>query len=383
MIRNPVLGHTAALEVTVGGVSFDYQAMHSIEIEYDEGKHDLLSLRVGGLPPQAVIDYRGAPVEIKFSTSPSYADTFIGYVEEIRPVAVANKGLVNNSPIQEGILVCMGVSYGMRGSRSYSWEDATLTDVVGTMADRYGFSYSVPATDLRLQRQLQHNQSDFAFLNHVVKDHGMQLSIHGTHIDVWDPYDALSRRKAVFYASGVRNAMRDPKPSPGRITSFKASFGRHAADGIHKETSVSVMDNRGVTFNVTSSDVFGTKGGDFPNHMSSIVDSYAEAENIVKAESRRNYDYTAKMEVLGIAGALPGTVVVVDGFNTEYDGYWYVRGVKHTITTGVFSSVLDIARNAKLQFEQTNITKFRTPPEPVYVDEKWRASRLRSDIYAT
>lgn len=383
MIRNPALGYSATLEVTIGGVPFDYSSMTSITIEYDENKHDLASIRMSGLPPQAVVDYRGAPVEIVFYTSPSYRDTFIGYIEEVTPVSETRHGLINGSPIQDATLTCLGASYQMRGGRSKLWEDVSLLDVVGHMAYTYGFSYSAPDTGIRYHAKLQHDESDFAFLSRQAREHGFAMNVHGTHIDVWDPFDALSRRKATFYASGIKNAFTQTQPSPGQITKFSATFGRNAADGIHQDTSVSVLADRGVVFDVTSSQVLGTTPGLFPHRQSVTVDTYAEAENVIKAESRKYYDYTAKIEVLGISGALPGTVVFVDGFNTEYDGYWYVRGVKHTITTGVFSSVLDVARNATPQFENTNVSKYRTPPAASYVNGKWRASRLRYDVYST
>jgi hypothetical protein len=383
VIKNPALGYSATLEVTIGGVPVDYSSMTSITIEYDENKHDLATIRMSGLPAQAVVDYRGAPVEIVFYTSPSYRDTFIGYVEEVNPVSETRQGLINGSPIQDATLTCLGASYGMRGDRSKIWEDISLLDITDHMAYTYGFSYSVPDTGIRYHSKLQHDESDFSFLSRQAREHGLSMSVHGTHIDVWDPFDALSRRKALFYASGIKNAFTNTQPSPGQITKFKASFGRNAADGVYKDTSVSVLGDRGVTFDVTSSKVLGVAPGQFPHRQSVVVDSYAEAENIIKAESRKHYDYTAKLEVLGIAGALPGTVLLVDGFNTEYDGYWYVRGVKHTITTGVFSSVLDVARNATLQFENTNVSKYRTPPAASYVNGKWRASRLRSDVYST
>lgn len=382
MIKNPALGYSATLDVTIGGVPFDYSSMTSITIEYDENKHDLASIRMSGLPPQAVVDYRGAPVEIVFYTTPSYRDTFIGYIEEIKPVSETRQGLINGSPIQDAVITCLGVSYSMSGGRSKLWEDVTLNDVVNHLAYAYGLSYSIPETTLRTSK-LQHDESDFSFLSRITKEHGFSVSIHGTHIDIWDPFDALSRGKATFYASGIKNAFTQTQPSPGQITKFTASFGRNAADGIYKDTYVSVMSDRGVTFDVSSSSLLGLKPGKFPNRQSVIVDSYAEAENLIRAESRKNYDYTAKLEVLGIAGAAPGTVVLVDGFNTEYDGYWYVRGVKHTITTGVFSSVLDVARNATLQFENTNVSKYRTPPAASYINGKWRASRLRYDVYST
>jgi hypothetical protein len=113
-----------------------------------------------------------------------------------------------------------------------------------------------------------------------------------------------------------------------------------------------------------------------------MVGSYAEAERIIVAGLRGAYDYEATVETTGIAGATPGTVVQVNGFNADYDGFWYVRSAKHTITTGLFATELGIVRNVEPHFSRSTVEHYRTPPTPLYVNGKWRASRLRTPTYA-
>lgn len=381
MISNTVIGWGADLDVLVAEVPFNHALMRGVSIELDENQHDVAYIRVGGLPHKAVTEYRNAPVRIHYTTGGQQVHTFFGYIEEVRPRSVTTEGMISGSIIQEAVIVCFGVSYAMRGATTKSWGSRSLTSVAQELAYKYKLSLSCPNLPAVFDNLLQHGESDFAFLIRTAKEHGYCVSIHGTHIDVWDPYQALQRRKGLAYLRTLPGVKGQLNPSPGQILDFNGKFGRNSADGRYKNTEVTVMDKRGTTFEVSSADVFNTDA-EFSNRHTTMLDSYAEAETTIEAAKRAEYDYTAKVQTLGVASAIPGTVVDVQGFNADYDGYWYVRGVKHTIATGVFTTEFDLGRNIISQFSPSVVDHFRTPPAPSYIGGKWQASRLKSYIYA-
>ena len=111
MIVKSPYGVSPDIEVTIGGATVDYNTMYRVELILEENQHDMLVIEVSGIPPRAITDYYGKPVQLTISTGPRLSQRFNGYVEDVRPVSLTAGGLMNKSPFQAARIVCMGASY--------------------------------------------------------------------------------------------------------------------------------------------------------------------------------------------------------------------------------------------------------------------------------
>jgi hypothetical protein len=98
--------------------------------------------------------------------------------------------------------------------------------------------------------------------------------------------------------------------------------------------------------------------------------------------SKQDYDYYADVTCLGIAGCVPGGVVNVSEYTSDFDGFWYVNGVTHVFHSEAFYSELKIAKNYNSQLDFTNTEPFQTPAIPYYDKDTWVSSRAVSHEYS-
>lgn len=382
MIIKTPYGVSPTIDIAIGGASVDYSALNTLAIFLEENKHDMLLIGMAGLPARAVTEYRNKPVQLKYDTGAGYTDHFIGYVTEVRPVDMTVAGFINGSPFNDVTIVCLGVSYDMRGKKSRSWIGTKLSDVAEEFSRTYGFSMDCPSVPLLFDTMIQSDESDWQFLVRYSNIHGLSVSVHGTHLHIYDPYKAAGRQisyNKLFTATGSRG---DTSPSPGKVTNFRGSFMDNHADGVYRDTIVAVQQPNGVSFDVTSREVFGvTSSPRFTDRVSTSAENYAEAERMIRAQSRTSYDYTANVECLGIAGCQPGGIVYLDNYTTDWDGLWYVNGVEHNIASGAFITKLCVSRNGVSELETpVQVARFVPAPESVF-DTTWRTSRRLFNVY--
>ncbi len=377
MILKTPYGLSPSFNLTIGGAAVDYQAINSIEIEMEANKHDLMTFDMAGIPSRAVTEYRNKPVRLTFDTGPGYADEFSGYIVEVCPHDSTSTGMLNGSQFQNVVIKCIGASYIMRGAKSDRWENSTIENVVNAVATKYGFSYDVPHVAPAWPIIIQDNESDWQFLVRYAGLLGLQVSAHNTHIHVYDPFKAAERQISFNRLITNLAANGSIAPVPGKIADFRGSFADRHANGVYKNTLVTVQQDNGAVYDVTSQDVFNVTGTALvEDRISGYVDSYADAEFAIQSRSKGEYDYDAQVLVGGLAGCQPGGIVDLHKYNAEYDGLWVVESVKHTLTSSAFISELSIRKNAisELSQRQTGV-KFRPPPAPVFDGVAWRASR--------
>lgn len=374
MIGKTYAGVDASLDLTINGVAVNYDSIVNLTFEVTESLHDYACVEMSGIPTRAITDYQGAVVKFVANTGPKFRHEFYGSIEVVEPVAVSRDGFVNGFPFQGAKLHCYGNSYRMRGKKSRVWESITVQDMAEEMADTYGFSLDVPKVLLSSTRHVQQAESDWATLVRYCGIHGLRVNVHGTHMHIYDPMKALSRNRSLH-----RLAYKGINAHPGKIVEFKGHFGRDASDGTYYDVVVPVMGP--VEYEVRSSEVLGTSGSQFDKRVVDAVDSYAEAKRIIHAEARDSYDWHADVEVDGLAGCYPGGIVDVADYRGEFDGFWYVKSVKHTINTNAFFSNLKLSRNVSEPLRSTATSAYRTPPVAVLRNGVWKSSKKKVTIY--
>ena len=384
MIRKDAYGISPDLTVAIDGVPVNYYALNEVELFMEENMHDMCVLRMSGLPPESLLGYRNRPVQVLIDAGASYYQEFVGYVTDIRPMSMTKDGLMNGSPFQDAAIVCLGVSYEFRGDKSFVWADHRLQDVVAALCNAKGFSAEVPNDTLILSPMLQQSESDWQFMVRYAKQLGYAMTMHGTTLHVFDPYMATSRNISFNRLVSAKNLGRGVRAHPGQITKLNASLTENHPDGKYKDTVVTVHeDELGLVYDVSLRELRGLSApARFADRVPDSVDSYEQAVRAINARTKEFYDYNAEVTCLGVAGCKPGGVVEIADYEAAIDGLWYVRSVRHSVTSGVFTSDLCIARNIESELLlPSSAPAFRPASPSVLRSGVWASSKRSVNVY--
>jgi phage protein D len=386
MILPNSYGVSPSVEITFGGVPFRYESLGLAELSLAENMHDVLTLRVAGIPPKLVTEYIGTPVDFRLKLSGSFYQRFVGNIVNVEASSDTNSGLMNRSPFQDSTVTCMGASYDMRGPRDRLWEYASLDDVVRTFARRYEFSADVPATRYVYPTLVQTNESDWQFLVRYASTLGLSVTCHGTHIHVFDPYKAVGRNTSLHRISTISGDNFSTTQYPGQIFEFNGNFIDKRKSGTINVPVVSVVQDDGKYYDVSWRDLNrdGRRAQDRDVRNHQYVSSYEEAATVLLSSYKSAYDYEADVAVLSVPGAVPGGIVDLDNYESNFDGLWYVSSVKHRVVTGSAFTRLHIKRNIRSQLQKTTMETFREPPDSEYDSgtKSWKAVNQRVRVYS-
>lgn len=388
MILQHPLGITPGIDISIGGVPVQYEAIDRVEIHLNEGEHDMAVLRVLGLPQKAIIDYIGAPVRIILTRSTVERQEFVGEVAQVVPTTELRKGAVNRSPFQIGEVYCLGASFRMRGSRSKVWGQTTLTDIAKELATTYKFSLDVPVTDVIHSDTTQINKSDWVFLNEMCDLYAFGLTVHGTHMHIWDPFRATGRQRSYHELLSLKALNYDPQPRPGAIVNFSGSFLSQPSS----EKYTTVLDAQGNITNISSKQFDNPSeksglGKTFTTEYRSRIDAPSkaldEAEVAIRASIRDSIPFNATVETVGIIDVYPGGLVRINGFDTLVDNIWYVKSVKQVLGGVGMTTTLEIVSDSTNEESITvfNTERFVEPPEPLFDGKNWVASIRKINAY--
>jgi len=363
-----------------------YMSIVQIELGLAENQHDILRVRVAGVPPQLLTEYLSKPVLCYWGFGIDKHE-FCGYVASVEPSFRNSDGVINGSTFQLVELVCMGASYKMRAKKTRLWENASIQIIATTLADEYKFSVSSVAEPFAYPRIVQSEESDWEFLNKVASMYGLSVSMHGTHIHVWNPMNSLGRQISYHQLKNIKARNGDTRTYPAVILSMQGIFGDSIKPLSTHSVSATVLDNQGKTY---TSNKFNETTGFGKQIDLGITDSVSVnatsttmADTLVSAHNRGINTLTAQLSLTGTAGVLPGGIVSISNFESNFEGFWYVKEVTHTVTRDEFFTQITVSRkdtndiNAYMTMQST----MPEVPESAFVDSTWRASRQMEDIY--
>lgn len=379
MIRSSPVGVSPQITMSINGAPINYNSLMSIALDLEENKHDMCEFVMSGVPSRSITDFIDKNVFVRITTGATMINEFYGTVFSSRPVATTSAGMVNNNLFQEVKFTCFGCSWAMRGAQSRVWKNSTLVDVATSMANTYGFSCDVPNDDLVFNTLVQ-AESDWHFLCRYADSMGYSVTVHGTHIHIFDPHRAKGRMISLhrLYAP----ARTSPRPHPGQVITFDGDFANRVADGKYFDNVITVLPDSGGTFDVRTSDVQGfSEPAAFTTRLNLTADSYNQADRMIQALYRSDYDYRADSVTLGTAGMLPGGMATLDGYSTEFDGLWYVSGVRHDVKSGSFLSMGKLRRNSMDTLVDESSAQFRPPPLPQQINGVWTSTKKVTNAY--
>jgi hypothetical protein len=82
-------------------------------------------------------------------------------------------------------------------------------------------------------------------------------------------------------------------------------------------------------------------------------------------------------------GTVPGGIVLLEGYKSNFEGFWYVRGIEHEIVGSNCMSRLRISKDFNTTNEAVSPPAELpvTPPSPKFVAGSWRSSVEKVDMY--
>ena len=379
---------TPIIGITIDGVPVDYTTISKVEIDFTENMHDMATLTFIGLAPSLVLGYVERPVHITFGSDAYDLAEFYGYITYLEPVNQTNLGLKNGSLFQDTKAYCLGTSYDMKSQKTWIWENVTLPQLVNDISSTYRYTSEVPDDNFVFPRVVQSGESDWAVLVRTAQRMGYSVTCHGAHIRVIDPLRALALNSEYVTLESLIGAGNDPTNRPGRILKFQGSFGKVTTEGDSSSQSLGFLDRSGAVATTDTPDypqsgMGRPYGSRFTNDMAINADSGELANKLVEAKTRYNMPFNATVEVKGTATPKPGSVVNLHKYNAAFDGFWFVRSVKHSIIRSTFFTEM------KLSKDSTNDDPIRLQPprgqylipEPIVIKDQWVASREGSYAY--
>lgn len=376
------------VEITIDSVMVNYLSLQRISLEKEENNHDSMVLDFAGVAPETIYDYIDKPIKLSITFPNLGGTSFVGYVVFAEPVSATKDGLVNLSPFQITRFYCFGASYVMRSKNSQAWDNLSLPEIALSLADKYKFSVTVPNNPYRFPRLVQSNESDWASLVSVCDTLGYSVGMDGTTLNIWDPFKALGRRTSFAVLKTLKGSNNSPTPDVGQILKFEGRIGRVTTSGGRTPDRMIVLDKDSNVFEVggtlTESSTMGIAvQSRFKNLLAMNSDSFEMASAKIRGLMRKKFPMTATVDITGNPTITPGGVVRIEKYGTQFDGFWYVRAVRHEINRSELISTLDLAKDSIDDGKVLTTTTAPYPPtiEPVLVNKVWVSSRNYSEVY--
>lgn len=373
------------VEVAIDGVAVDYTAIQSMDMHLTENEHDMLTVNILGLPPKAATDYIGAGIYVIVDSGFGRRQEFYGYIISTEPKIVAKDGLVNRSPIQIARLNCIGASLNMKNVDSRVWNSPTLGAILKEIAGKYNFSLDFPKDSFKPTRLVQSSESDWSFLRKVVDTFGYSMSVHGTHIHVWDRDKSVGRQISYHELSTIRTNYDN---TPCSVMSFSPYLGHLSSMGNSSKTANTILDRDGNIFdmNATNTDLSDHKtviSSKFTVPLKTPYQTLEENLRAISASERYKSVYRATAEVAAGGGVVPGGTVNLNKYDSSFDGLWYVSSVHHKIGKEKYVTNLELFKNDDyLQNpEIPRVSTFTPPPVPVLKNGVWVSSMENINEY--
>lgn len=225
----------------------------------------------------------------------------------------------------------------LRTPRHKDYEDASLSDIVGEIAGRHGFSVRGPIDDLRFERLTQDGESDTEFLMRLAEDYGHYFTVKGAEV-------LFASRDGLRAAAPVRTI--DRLADMGNT--LKSYSLRDADHEAAKSAEVKYLHPRrkALVGAESSAEEKGLKtaSGDVIK-LDVRVEDEAQAERIADShlDTRNAKKLTGTMTLVGDPLLVSGSTVQLVNFG-KYDGKWLIKPSSHTMARRGYSTEITLEK---------------------------------------
>jgi len=373
----------------IDNVPFSKQSVQKIHMSFAENQHDVATIEVVGIPSVYLSTYIERPISLYIRINGGKVCNFYGYISHIEGVSSTNEGVVNNSAFQLLKIICIGSSHVLRSNNTLVWENVTLENIVSEVCDEFRLAYSIPNDSYVFKRLVQSEESLWKLLVKMCDQLGYNVTLSNAHIHVWDKDKSLARQPSFTTLRGLKVKKTDYSPLPGDIISLESTLGAASVVDQYGDKSVSYIDERGLLVTVDSAQLdeqstFGTpKTSRFSNKFAASVDSFEKASKVLQARIKKARPYTATALVYGDPSIMPGGVVKIEGYDGDFDGYWYVHTVSHELQSELLVTEVRLEKDGS--YDELPrfpvVQKYVNPPTPVLINDAWVMQSEYVNVY--
>lgn len=251
----------------------------------------------------------------------------VGHVSAVKP----------DYPEQGGPTV--GVSgYGMlhemtRGTKSVSWDDRPVGEVVTEIATEYFEERKVNVTDagLRPEKLIQEKQHDYRFLESIADKYGFELfaRLDTFHFEARNPRDARLARREPRVTLRYGESLGSFSPEINDSDQVGAVEVRHW-DPTRKREIVGSAERE--------------KGHSGKKVMRTTVRSREQADRVAESELKRISEtfVGGNGETWGIPEIRAGETVKLEGMDDMFSNKYYVKGATHQIERSGYRTSFEV-----------------------------------------
>ena len=112
--------------------------------------------------------------------------------------------------------------------------------------------------------------------------------------------------------------------------------------------------------------------------------SLKDARRKLAATKAYSDAFVATVITTGVAGAIPGSAIRIDGFASEFDGVWLVRSIDMKFNRGHFITEFTLGRSSMgdVYSGYSPLDAYSPAPPPLLQTDRWKASLRRSHVYS-
>lgn len=221
-------------------------------------------------------------------------------------------------------------SKDLRTKRSEAYEQMTLKNIVGKVADRHDLEHVGDVPDLSFKRITQKKEGDLTFLTRLADDYGCYFSVKGNQLVFID-------RQVLEAAPAVRlfDLVKDHKIIDASLRSSSAKF--------YKKAEVKYLDPKSKKLLSVEREDPRVQSGDTLK-IDERAETQSHAEQLCYARLSKENDELrgGDLKVVGDPFLVAGQIVELGPTFGKYTGRWLIRAAKHKWRNSGYTTSLKI-----------------------------------------
>jgi phage protein D len=223
-----------------------------------------------------------------------------------------------------------GVTKALHTKRSHAHENKTLSEIVHTIAAKYGLTVIGSIENIVIGRVTNNRQSDLSFLNRLANEYGYSFGVKGSKLSFvkLTTLEAHSKVITIDKSDCISWSIRDKSSQIFAVASVKSHNPNKNKVIKSAYTVEQVANNDGIQFNYLK---------EAQNSLEVRSKTESEQQAIVKVSAALHFvnslQQTASVTMIGNVILLAGNNVELTGFG-RLSGIWNILKSTHSIDRG-------------------------------------------------
>jgi len=333
-------------EVFLDGVRADFTVIEAI-VTLNENEHPNATISV--TTRNRPLDFNSMPGQrIQFQWGDfGNTDIFQGYVAAVNPRQQLQATTRNT--LED--ITCIGPTMVLKGNKPRFWDQSTCTQAIASICsdNMLGFCDQFQSDQLTWRTLAQTCETDWEMVNALANRIGAHIVTTKGVVRLINYWQVASRETPVRTFQMKSNI--DPgqqEEVTGSIVELTSS-NLSQVDPLYQTPQMSYLAQRAVTMTPPVSN--RVRGATYVSRFATSMPALSaqEAAMLQAGYYLPDWPATASVRVLGDATLEPGLVVEISTVKNpamvrDYDGFWYVKGVEHTMSPQRFFSTMSLGR---------------------------------------